>query len=193
MLIRLLSLFMSLVLLQVLSSFMPTEKGMFTTHDDITVTCLSSTPSPQEDTHSKEVVIPITVHKYTTEERVCILIDDVCKELDFDNPALIKAIVSCESSFNTKSISKENAQGLMQITPKWFLKEMKQFGVTDLCKDEVGNLKIGISYIKGLIKAYNGDVSMALVAYHDGGSAVQRGIKSTVYSRRVLRAVGGYS
>ena len=192
--IRLLSLLISLILTQVISSFITTEKKTDTMPNKcITVYCLKNQPSPKEDTHSKEVIVPTKIHKYTTEERVCILIDDVCKELDFDNPALIKAIVLCESSFNTKSISSKNAQGLMQLTPRWFLKEMEQFGVTDLCKDEVGNLKIGISHIKGLIKAYNGDVSMALVAYHDGGSAVQRGINSTVYSRRVLRAVGGYS
>lgn len=125
--------------------------------------------------------------------RVCALIDDVCEELSFTNTALIKAIVFCESNFNTYSVSSENAQGLMQIVPRWFVKEMAQAGVTDLCKDERGNLFIGISHIKGLLKLYDGDVSKTLVAYHDGCSAVENGIYSTAYSKWVIRVVGGYS
>lgn len=182
---------MSLVLSQVLNGFISPMKGT-TTMSTLSVTCPSSTPPAQEDSHIQPVV-PTVVHKLTTEERVCILIDDVCEELDFDNPALIKAIVKCESNFHKDSVSDCNARGLMQITPRWFSREMQEFGVTDLCEDEIGNLRIGISHIKKLIHNYNGNISMALVAYHDGSSAVANGVYSTIYSARVLRAVGGYS
>ena len=138
------------------------------------------TPTKKETYHEREV-------------RVCKLIEEVCDDLDFHNYALIKAIVFCESNFNTHSISSENAQGLMQIVPRWFVKEMAQAGVTDLCKDERGNLFIGISHIKRLLKLYDGDVSKTLVAYHDGCSAVENGIYSTAYSKWVIRVVGDYS
>lgn len=129
----------------------------------------------------------------TNKERVCILIDAVCNEMEFEDAALIKAMVSCESSFDTTSVSSYNAQGLMQITPRYFKSLMERYEVTDLCKDEVGNLRVGIHWISHLINKYNGDVHKALVAYNCGESVVDnRGVTSNGYSRWVLRTAGDY-
>lgn len=129
----------------------------------------------------------------TNKERVCILIDAVCNEMEFEDTALIKAMVQCESNFNKDAVSSYNAQGLMQITPRWFGELMNEYGVTDLCSDEAGNLRVGIHWISHLINKYNGDVHKALVAYNCGKSVVDnRGVTSNGYSRWVLRTAGDY-
>lgn len=157
-------------------------------------TTFKNTTVPKKDISLNVVVTvkqktPIT----SNEERVCALIDDVCKELGFSDTALIKAMVSCESSFDTTSVSSCNSQGLMQITPRYFKSLMERYEVTDLCKDEVGNLRVGIHWISHLINKYNGDVHKALVAYNCGESVVDnRGVTSNGYSRWVLRTAGDY-
>lgn len=124
---------------------------------------------------------------------VCQWIDEICLAQGFNNPALIKAMVQCESSFNPNSISSAGCEGLMQITPRYFGALMKKYVVTDLCKDPYGNLQIGIDWVKTLTEKYNGDLGKVLVAYNLGESKVDdHGICSTGYSEKVLRIVGDY-
>lgn len=175
----------------ILTQLFTTEGSTHMPHEVITATCAVSQPAPSKVSPFKTIVAT-PVLKLTNEERVCILIDRLCEEYEFNDPALIKAIVMCESSFNKNSVSAYNARGLMQITPRWFIDDMEKFGVSDLCADEVGNLTIGINYMKELINNNHGNVSKALVAYHDGGSVVENGTFSTAYSKRVLRVAGGY-
>lgn len=138
-------------------------------------------------------VIPESQSGITNKERVCTLIDAVCDDMDFEDTALIKAMVQCESNFNKDAISSYNAQGLMQITPRWFGELMNEYGVTDLCSDEAGNLRIGIHWIRHLLNKYSGNIEKALVAYNCGESAVDhRGVTSNTYSRWVLRIRGDY-
>lgn len=130
---------------------------------------------------------------FPEEERVCLLIDEVCRELGFDRPSLIKAMVYCESGFDKTQISSEDARGLMQITPVWFGKLMAEYEVTDLCADERGNLLIGVRWIQYLMYKYSGDVNKTLVAYNLGESRVDRGgITQNGFSTKVLRIEGEY-
>lgn len=138
-------------------------------------------------------ILPESHSGITNKERVCILIDAVCNEMEFEDAALIKAMVQCESNFNKDVVSSCNAQGLMQITPRWLGELMNEYGVTDLCSDEAGNLRVGIHWISHLINKYNGDVHKALVAYNCGESVVDnKGVTSNSYSRWVLRTAGDY-
>ena len=124
---------------------------------------------------------------------VCQWIDGICKDQNFNNPALIKAMVQCESSFNPKSISKYGCEGLMQITPEYFHDRMAKYAVHDLCEDPYGNLQVGIDWVKALVEKYNGDLGKVLVAYNCGESVVDnKGITSSGYSEKILRIVGDY-
>lgn len=130
---------------------------------------------------------------FPEEERVCLLIDEVCRELGFDRPSLIKAMVYCESGFDKTQISSADARGLMQITPRWFSKLMAEYEVTDLCADERGNLLIGVRWIQYLIHKYGDDTHKVLVAYNLGESRVDRGgITQNGFSTKVLRIEGEY-
>ena len=128
------------------------------------------------------------------ELRVCKLIDKICKEMNFKHVSLIKSMVYCESGFDKNSVSSCNAQGLMQITPRWFGESMAKYGVTDLCADEAGNLRIGIEWIQHLLEKYDGDAHKALVAYNCGESEVdEKGRTYSSYSYKVLKIAGDYA
>lgn len=153
-----------------------------------------STKSEDKNTHQKVTIRATAKPVFTGEKgRIIELIDELCIAADFDNPALIKAVVHCESGFDQYAISSCGAEGLMQIMPKYFGKLMSEYGVTDLCVDEIGNLRIGIHWMQYLISKYDGNLSKALVAYNCGESAVDvKGRISNSYSEKVLNIAGDY-
>ena len=83
-------------------------------------------------------------------------------------PALVKAVVATESSFNPKAVSAKGAQGLMQLMPA----TARSLGVEQPLRVEE-NLDGGVRYLRSLIDRY-GDWSRALAAYNAGPRAVDR-------------------
>ncbi len=83
-------------------------------------------------------------------------------------PALVKAVVATESSFNPKAVSAKGAQGLMQLMPT----TARSLGVEEPLRVEQ-NLDGGVRYLRSLIDRY-GDWSRALAAYNAGPRAVDR-------------------
>ena len=79
------------------------------------------------------------------------------------DPALIKAIIKAESSYNPKAISKRGAKGLMQLMPG----TAKALGVEDSFNPE-HNINAGVRYFKQLLKQFDGDMKLALAAYNAG-------------------------
>lgn len=157
-----------------------------------------SQPEDVKPTAPKQITIEATSRPMVDmgEKRICDLIDTVCLELDFDQPALIKAMVKCESNFDKTAVSSAGCKGLMQITPRYFGELMKEYGVTDLCADELGNIRIGVHWMRYLITKYGSDhhgINKALVAYNCGESVVdKKGLTSSGYSNKILRIVGDY-
>lgn len=85
------------------------------------------------------------------------------------DPALIKAIIMAESSYNPQAISKKGAQGLMQLMPR----TARAMGVEDSFNPE-HNINGGVRYFKKLLKQFNGDVELALAAYNAGSRRVRQ-------------------
>lgn len=83
-------------------------------------------------------------------------------------PALVKAVVASESSFNPKAVSAKGAQGLMQLMPA----TARSLGVEQPLHVEQ-NLDGGVRYLRSLIDRY-GDWSRAIAAYNAGPRAVDR-------------------
>jgi soluble lytic murein transglycosylase-like protein len=81
--------------------------------------------------------------------------------------ALIHAVVSAESGYNSTAISKKGAAGLMQLMPE----TAQRYGVTDRF-DPVQNLHGGARYLSDLLRMFNGNLSLALAGYNAGENSV---------------------
>lgn len=106
---------------------------------------------------------------------------------------LIKAIVSVESCFDPRAVSRVGARGLMQLMPG----TARELGVRDAF-DINQNLRGGIEYFTHLRKRFEGDLRLALAAYNAGPGAVERhgGIppypQTRTYVQRVLERLETY-
>ena len=85
------------------------------------------------------------------------------------DPAIIKAIIMAESSYNPKAVSYRGAGGLMQLMPR----TAKALGVKDIFNPEQ-NITAGVKYFKQLLEQFNGDTSLALAAYNAGSRKVRK-------------------
>jgi len=84
------------------------------------------------------------------------------------DPALVKAIIMVESSYNPKAISRRGAKGLMQLMPK----TAEALGVGDSFNPE-HNINAGVKYFRKLLNRFNGDIKLALAAYNAGSRKVR--------------------
>jgi soluble lytic murein transglycosylase-like protein len=84
------------------------------------------------------------------------------------DPAIVKAIIMAESSYNPRAVSKRGAKGLMQLMPK----TAEEMGVEDIFNPE-HNINGGVRYYKKLLKQFKGDVKLALAAYNAGTRKVK--------------------
>lgn len=82
-------------------------------------------------------------------------------------PALVKAVVKCESRFDPAAVSPRGAQGLMQLMPA----TQSLLGVPDAFEPR-HNIAAGVRYLAMLGQIFNGDVSLMLAAYNAGPQAV---------------------
>ena len=85
------------------------------------------------------------------------------------DPALVSAVISTESNWNTSAISRKGALGLMQLIPQ----TAQRFGVYNAF-DPTQNVEAGVTYLSSLLDRYNGDLPKALAAYNAGPRAVDR-------------------
>lgn len=82
---------------------------------------------------------------------------------------LLKAVAKAESNFNPNAVSKAGAQGIMQLMPA----TARELGVVNSF-DPVQNIMGGAKYLSGLLKKFNGDISLALAAYNAGSGNVKK-------------------
>jgi soluble lytic murein transglycosylase-like protein len=81
--------------------------------------------------------------------------------------ALLHAVVTAESAYNPRAVSKKGAAGLMQLMPE----TAQRYGVTDRF-DPVQNLHGGARYLTELLRMFNGNLSLTLAAYNAGENNV---------------------
>lgn len=84
-------------------------------------------------------------------------------------PEIIKAIIMAESGFNPKAVSNVGARGLMQLMPR----TARSLGVEDSFKP-AHNIDAGVRYFRQLLDEFDGEVKLALAAYHAGSFTVRK-------------------
>jgi soluble lytic murein transglycosylase len=94
------------------------------------------------------------------------------------DPALIAAVIYRESRFDPDAVSESGAVGLMQLLPDTAegiaeLTGGAGFVVSDLHDPEI-NVRYGSFYLRRLLTKYDGDLELALAAYHAGQGNVDQ-------------------
>jgi peptidoglycan hydrolase-like protein with peptidoglycan-binding domain len=104
-------------------------------------------------------------------------------------PRLVRAVAWMESGFRWNVRSSAGAWGVMQIIPAtWRFVEDVLLG-RDVRRTARGNIRVGILYLRHLLREFDGRRRMALAAYYQGPRAVRRhGLypETRVYVRTVL-------
>ena len=107
------------------------------------------------------------------------------QELD---PALVAAVILCESSYDPKAESRLGARGLMQLMPdtaEWIAHKLGEDGADysfDNLYDPQTNIRFGTWYLGYLSRRFNGDATKIVCAYHAGQGNVDSWLKNPQYS-----------
>jgi soluble lytic murein transglycosylase len=108
------------------------------------------------------------------------------------DPALVRAVVTVESSYDPAARSRKGAIGLMQLMPA----TARSLDVDDPY-DAEQNLRGGTTYLRRMLDRFGGDLELALAAYNAGPEAVDRYkglppyLETHGYVDRVLRLLRG--
>ena len=88
---------------------------------------------------------------------------------------LVRSVIRVESGGNPRAVSPKSARGLMQITPICEEEVLRRTGWDggDLFDPDY-NIRLGTWYLRWLIDQFDGDVHLALAAYHRGPTAVRK-------------------
>jgi soluble lytic murein transglycosylase-like protein len=81
--------------------------------------------------------------------------------------ALLHAMITTESGYNPRALSRKGAGGLMQLMPD----TARRYGVSDVF-DPAQNIQAGARYLRDLMQMFNNDLNLALAAYNAGEQAV---------------------
>jgi soluble lytic murein transglycosylase len=102
--------------------------------------------------------------------------------------ALVHAIIRQESNFDQNAVSRVKAQGLMQLMPATAKIVAKELGVrydmSDLTQDPNYNIRLGSTYLGGLIDDFSGSYIAAIAGYNAGPGRIRRWLRDNGDIRR---------
>jgi hypothetical protein len=95
------------------------------------------------------------------------------------DPSLVRALAWMESGFHPGLVSSAGARGVMQVLPS-----TRAYVETVLLHEKVpnsvsGNIRIGVVFLRQLLREFNGRESLALAGWYQGPASVRRdGVKA---------------
>ena len=108
--------------------------------------------------------------KYRIPADLAATIEDVARAEGIAVPVAFE-LVRVESEFNARAVSPVGALGYTQLMPS--TARLLQPGLTrEQIFDRETNLRLGFRFLKSMIKKYDGDVRLALLAYNRGPERV---------------------
>src|SRR5262249_9315668 len=132
----------------------------------------------------------LSTTRLVAQEPVLPLLHRLAQQYSLD-PRLVHAIITVESNFDPRAVSRAGAQGLMQLMPD----TAARYRVTNPF-DPQANLDGGMRYLRDLLLMFPNDLRHVLAAYNAGEGAVQQygGIppypETQRYVERVLALYG---
>lgn len=114
-------------------------------------------------------------------------VEKYSKEYDLD-PLLVYSIIKAESNFNPDVTSESSAIGLMQIIQNTAEETASKIGINIQTKlklyEPEMNIQIGIKYFSDLLKEYNNNINLAIIAYNAGMGNVNKWIEERYNKKR---------
>jgi len=105
--------------------------------------------------------------------RVRGLLDRWATHYGVDKP-LVRALAWMESGYARNLTSPAGAWGVMQILPStWSYVELILVGRT-IPRTVSGNIRVGVAFMRELLREFNGDKRLALAAWYQGPGSVRR-------------------
>lgn len=107
------------------------------------------------------------------------------------DPDVAFRLVRIESNFDPNAVSSAGAIGYTQIRPATARFFEAGISAEQLAEPEI-NLRLGFRFLRSLIRQYDGDINLALLAYNRGPARVQEildagGDPANGYAEKVLR------
>jgi len=95
-------------------------------------------------------------------------------------PAVTRAIIRQESNFDALAISPAGARGLMQLMPRTAASVARGLGIDAplpaLTRDPTLNIRLGTTYLRGLLDQFDANIAMAAAGYNAGPHRVAQWI-----------------
>ncbi len=94
--------------------------------------------------------------------------------------SLVLALIKQESGFDPRAVSRAGARGLMQLMPATGTEQARREGLQGFHPDSLFapgvNIRLGVSYLRDVLRRHDGNVAYALAHYNAGPTALARWI-----------------
>lgn len=119
-------------------------------------------------TYLKTISIPVNGAFLERQRTLAPQINRIANNIGVD-PFLVHAVISAESAYKSRAVSHAGARGLMQLMPA----TARRFGVSDSFHTGE-NIRGGATYLKWLLKKFNGNMELAIAGYNAGEGNVMK-------------------
>jgi len=90
------------------------------------------------------------------------------------DPALVRALAWMESGFQPGLVSSSGARGVLQVLPSTRGYVQTQLIGHKVPRSTSGNIRIGVAYLRQLLREFHGNRTLALAAWYQGPFSVRK-------------------